>query len=98
MSEPISKRDFLRTLSGGTLLAAAYPALAADTPQEAPPPAPKEAAPGPREVRLERLRPHEIEQAMQACPVLFQPLGTIEWHGLHNLVGLDAIKAHHLCV
>ncbi|MCX8038560.1 MAG: creatininase family protein [Candidatus Sumerlaeia bacterium] len=51
-----------------------------------------------REVRLERLRPREIEQAMAACPTLFQPLGTIEWHGLHNIVGLDAVKAHHLCV
>ena len=51
-----------------------------------------------REVRLERLRPREIERAMQTCPVLFQPLGTIEWHGLHNIAGLDAVKAHHLCV
>ena len=51
-----------------------------------------------REVRLERLRPREIEQAMQACPVFYQPLGTVEWHGLHNIVGLDAVKAHHLCV
>lgn len=51
-----------------------------------------------REVRLERLRPREIEQAMEACPVLYQPLGTVEWHGLHNIVGLDAVKAHHLCV
>jgi creatinine amidohydrolase len=51
-----------------------------------------------QEVRLERLRPRELEAAMQACPVLFQPLGTIEWHGLHNIVGLDAVKAHHLCV
>lgn len=98
MSEPITKRHFLRTLSGGALLAAAYPTMAADAPQENPAPAPTEDVPAPREVRLERLRPLEIEQAMQACPVLFQPLGTIEWHGLHNLVGLDAIKAHHLCV
>ncbi|MBM3495895.1 MAG: creatininase family protein, partial [Armatimonadetes bacterium] len=52
----------------------------------------------PREVRLERLRPAEIEAAMKACPTLYQPLGTIEWHGLHNIVGLDAVKAHHLCV
>jgi len=51
-----------------------------------------------REVRLERLRPREIEQALEACPVLYQPLGTVEWHGPHNIVGLDAVKAHHLCV
>jgi creatinine amidohydrolase len=49
------------------------------------------------EIRLEYLRPKEIEEAMQACPVLFQPLGTIEWHGVHNIVGLDALKAHDLC-
>ncbi len=51
-----------------------------------------------REVRMERLHPREIDEAMKACPVLYQPLGTIEWHGLHNIVGLDAVKAHHLCV
>src|SRR5512139_600407 len=53
---------------------------------------------GDREVRLEHLRPREIERAMKECPVLFQPLGTIEWHGYHNIVGLDALKAHMLCV
>jgi len=51
-----------------------------------------------REVRLERLRPAEIEAAMRSCPTLYQPIGTIEWHGVHNVVGLDAVKAHHLCV
>lgn len=50
------------------------------------------------EVRLERMHPAEIDRAMSACPALYQPLGTIEWHGLHNIVGLDAVKAHHLCV
>ncbi len=51
-----------------------------------------------KEVRLEYLRPREIEKAMESCPVLFQPLGTIEWHGRHNIVGLDAVKAHILCI
>jgi len=51
-----------------------------------------------REVRLEFLHPREIEAAQRACPSIFQPLGTIEWHGLHNVVGLDAVKAHELCV
>lgn len=50
------------------------------------------------EVRLEYLKPKEIETAMRACPTLFLPLGTIEWHGVHNVVGLDALKAHALCV
>ena len=50
------------------------------------------------EVRLEYLMPREIEAAMNRCPTLFLPLGTIEWHGVHNVVGLDAVKAHELCV
>jgi creatinine amidohydrolase len=51
-----------------------------------------------REVRLEFLRPKEIKQAQAACPTIFQPLGTIEWHGVHNVVGVDAVKAHALCL
>jgi creatinine amidohydrolase len=51
-----------------------------------------------REVRLEFLRPREIEEARTACPTIFQPLGTIEWHGVHNIVGVDAVKAHALCI
>jgi len=51
-----------------------------------------------REVRLELLRPREIDEARKACATIFQPLGTIEWHGVHNVVGLDAVKAHALCV
>lgn len=50
------------------------------------------------EVRVEYLRPREIESAMAQCPTLFLPLGTVEWHGLHNIAGLDAVKAHALCV
>ncbi len=50
------------------------------------------------EVRLERLRPQEIQDRMNACGTLFLPIGTIEWHGLHNVVGLDAVKAHMLCI
>jgi creatinine amidohydrolase len=49
------------------------------------------------QVCIERLMPAEIEQAMAQNPVLYQPLGTVEWHGLHNWVGLDSIKAHELC-
>jgi len=50
------------------------------------------------EVRFEYLMPREVDAAMSACPTLFLPLGTIEWHGLQNIVGLDALKAHALCV
>jgi creatinine amidohydrolase len=50
------------------------------------------------EVRMEYLRPREIEKAMERRPLLFMPLGTIEWHGRHNIVGLDAVKAYDLCI
>lgn len=50
------------------------------------------------EVRLEYLMPREIEEAMKVCATLFVPIGTIEWHGVHNVVGLDAVKAHELCI
>jgi creatinine amidohydrolase len=49
-------------------------------------------------VQLEFLHPAEIETAQATCPTLFLPLGTIEWHGFHNVTGLDALKAHALCV
>jgi creatinine amidohydrolase len=51
-----------------------------------------------REVRLEFLRPKELKEAQTSCPTIFQPLGTIEWHGVHNVVGVDSVKAHALCV
>jgi creatinine amidohydrolase len=94
----VARRSFLATVAGSSLAAAwpsATPALGATPAPQVHEAADSEPA---REVRLERLRPGQIEQAMQACPTLFLPLGTIEWHGLHNIVGLDAVKAHHLCV
>ncbi|MCL5269182.1 MAG: creatininase family protein [bacterium] len=51
-----------------------------------------------REVRYERLRPAMIRDAREADPVAYVPVGTIEWHGLHNPVGLDTLKAHQLCI
>ncbi len=51
-----------------------------------------------REVCYERMRPEQVRQARKACPVAYLPIGTIEWHGLHNPVGLDTLKAHALAV
>jgi creatinine amidohydrolase len=42
--------------------------------------------------------PDEFRKAAEALPVCFLPLGTVEWHGEHNALGLDALKAHALCV
>lgn len=45
----------------------------------------------------ERMLPHQFRDAVAALPVVFLPLGTVEWHGEHNALGLDALKAHALC-
>jgi len=46
--------------------------------------------------RYERLRPAQIVARREACPVAYLPIGTIEWHGEHNPVGLDTLKMHRL--
>lgn len=48
--------------------------------------------------QFELMLPHEVEAAMARCATAFVPLGTIEWHGRQQAVGLDALKAHALCV
>ncbi len=50
------------------------------------------------EVRYERLRPKEIVAAREACPVAYLPVGTIEWHGMHDPTGCDTLTAHGLAV
>jgi creatinine amidohydrolase len=51
----------------------------------------------PMKVEWERMLPHEFRAAFDALPVVFLPLGTVEWHGEHNALGLDSLKAHALC-
>jgi len=51
-----------------------------------------------REVRLERMRPAQIELARREFPAVYVPFGSLEWHGIHNPVGLDALKAHEQLV
>ncbi|HEY3340899.1 MAG TPA: creatininase family protein [Anaerolineae bacterium] len=51
-----------------------------------------------KNVQWERMLPAEFREAQKALPVIFLPLGTVEWHGEHNALGLDALKAHQLCV
>jgi creatinine amidohydrolase len=51
-----------------------------------------------RKVRFDEMFPWEIAAAMAEAPLGYLPLGTLEWHGEHAAVGLDAIKAHEICV
>jgi creatinine amidohydrolase len=50
------------------------------------------------EVRWERLRPRDIEARFKGLPVVYTPFGSLEWHGYHNPLGLDAVKAWELCI
>lgn len=54
--------------------------------------------PIPEEVRVQYLRPGELLSILEAFPVAYQPLGTLEWHGRHNPLGVDALKAEAVCV
>jgi creatinine amidohydrolase len=51
-----------------------------------------------KKVQAEEMFPWEFAQALAKAPIGYIPLGTLEWHGEHNAVGLDAIKAHAICV
>ncbi len=46
---------------------------------------------------LERLRPDQVCEIRAANPVAYIPWGAIEWHGVHNPLGVDGLKAHGLC-
>lgn len=48
------------------------------------------------EVQFHRLRPDQIRERREACPVLYIPLGTLEWHGLHNPMGADGLQAEEM--
>lgn len=106
MSEPVKRRVFVQGVAAAT--AGAVSGVAAPSVADAdgvatdgtipPPSLVTNFQVGDPEVRLELLRPKEIEDRTKACGTLFLPIGTIEWHGLHNVVGLDAVKAHMLCI
>lgn len=45
------------------------------------------------ERRIAFLRPHQIQAEMERAPVVFLPLGPLEWHGPHLPYGTDALNA-----
>ena len=40
----------------------------------------------------EEMFPHEFKLALNKNPLAFLPLGSMEYHGYHNALGLDASK------
>ena len=49
-------------------------------------------------VEYQKLLPYQFEKRITACPLVYVPVGSLEWHGEHNALGLDAIKMHLHCV
>lgn len=45
----------------------------------------------------EEMFPHEFTLALNKNPLAFLPLGSMEYHGYHNALGLDALKAWKIC-
>ncbi len=48
-------------------------------------------------VCYELLRPNQVKTLREKCPIIYVPTGTLEWHGWHNPLGTDALKAHAIC-
>lgn len=49
-------------------------------------------------VQFEEMFPWEFAQAIAEAPICYIPLGVLEWHGEHNAIGLDTLKAQSVCV
>ncbi len=50
------------------------------------------------EVRYHMLRPAQVVARRKACPVVYIPIGTLEWHGFHNPLGADTLQAEGLAI
>jgi creatinine amidohydrolase len=52
----------------------------------------------PREVRVQYMLPHALHAEMEKLPLMFLPIGPIEWHGPHMAVGMDPINAERVAL
>jgi len=48
-------------------------------------------------IRYEESRPEAVRRMIACAPVAYVPIGALEWHGEHNPLGLDGLKAYALC-
>lgn len=48
-------------------------------------------------LRFELMRPSVVKACREKADVAFLPLGSLEWHGVQNPFGVDALKAHYIC-
>ena len=47
-------------------------------------------------MKYEELRPAQINKIIESCPIAYLVWGSHEWHGVHNPVGLDTLKAYYM--
>lgn len=52
----------------------------------------------PERVEFELMRPPQIVAARERCPIVYLPVGPLEWHGPHLPMGTDGIHAHRIAV
>lgn len=50
------------------------------------------------EVRAELLSHEQIQERILKSPIVYLPLGALEFHGPHLPIGLDGLTAHGVCV
>lgn len=50
------------------------------------------------EVRYHMLRPAQIVARRKECSVAYIPIGTLEWHGVHNPLGADTLQAEGIAI
>jgi len=48
-------------------------------------------------IQYEESRPEAVREMLASAPVAYVPMGALEWHGEHNPLGLDGLKAYALC-
>jgi len=48
-------------------------------------------------VRYEEMFPDELKSTLDNNPLAYLPLGVMEFHGWHNALGLDSLKAQRIC-
>lgn len=47
-------------------------------------------------VKYEEMKPREINAVLRDCPLAYLVWGALEWHGVHNPVGLDGLIAYEM--
>jgi creatinine amidohydrolase len=48
-------------------------------------------------VEYDKLLPSQFEKRIEDTPLVYVPVGSLEWHGEHMALGNDSIKMHGLC-